>query len=170
MQDHISAGPFTANAGIRWDYYDLLLERMAWSPRLAVAWKAKPLGVVFSASYDRVFDTPPTENLLLASSPETRQVNPAVLGIPVPPHTRISSKSVPIADSATVRVWMSRLSVVIFATTRTTMSFLIRVFRSRFRFRVRSSRESKPLSTCRWHEDSSLTETSPISPERLKCR
>ena len=85
VQDHISAGPFTANAGIRWDYYDLLLERMAWSPRLAVAWKAKPLGVVFSASYDRVFDTPPTENLLLASSPETRQVNPAVLGIPVPP-------------------------------------------------------------------------------------
>ena len=26
VQDHLSAGPFTANSGIRWDYYDLLLD------------------------------------------------------------------------------------------------------------------------------------------------
>jgi hypothetical protein len=37
------------------------------------------------ASYDRIFQTPATENLLLASSPELDSVSPVVLRVPVPP-------------------------------------------------------------------------------------
>jgi len=35
-------------------------------------------------SYDRVFQTPAMENLLLASSPQLDSVNPVVLRLPVP--------------------------------------------------------------------------------------
>ncbi len=85
VQDRISAGPLTANLGLRWDYYGLLLQQTAWSPRLAAALRLQPLGIVLRGSFDRIFSTPPLENLLLASSVEARQVTPVNLGLPVPP-------------------------------------------------------------------------------------
>jgi hypothetical protein len=42
------------------------------------------LNLLLHASYDRVFQTPAMENLLLASSPELDSVNPVVLRLPVP--------------------------------------------------------------------------------------
>ncbi len=85
VQDRISAGSFVVNAGLRWDYYKLLVTETAFSPRVAAAYDVKPLGVVLHASFDRVFQTPATENLLLASSEAARQVTPADLGLPVRP-------------------------------------------------------------------------------------
>ena len=37
VQDQIRSGPWTVNAGLRWDHYRLVVEDNAFSPRLAVA-------------------------------------------------------------------------------------------------------------------------------------
>lgn len=68
VQDLMRAGAFTASVGVRYDRYDLRASEHAVSPRLAVAWYIPAAGVVLRASYDRVFQTPATENILLASS------------------------------------------------------------------------------------------------------
>ncbi len=61
-------GPLTLAAGLRYDYYRLRTEDHALSPRLSGSWFAAPLGLVVHASYDRTFETPPIENILLASA------------------------------------------------------------------------------------------------------
>ncbi len=67
VQDLVRAGRWTFSAGLRWDQYRLVDHSSAFSPRLGVAWQANP-GLVLRASYDRAFQTPALENLLLASS------------------------------------------------------------------------------------------------------
>jgi outer membrane cobalamin receptor len=84
VQDLIRLGRWTASAGLRWDHYHLLVEKNAVSPRLGVAWYWPRADMVFHASYDRVFQTPAFENLLLASSPSVVVLNPNVLHLPVP--------------------------------------------------------------------------------------
>ena len=84
VQDQISAGPWTIKAGLRWDAYHLLVDESAFSPRLAAAWSPNP-GFVLRASYDRAFQTPAVENLLLASSPEVDSISPSVVRLPVRP-------------------------------------------------------------------------------------
>ena len=54
------------------------------SPRVGLSRYFSSLNFLLHASYDRVFQTPAMENLLLASSPELDSVNPAVLRLPVP--------------------------------------------------------------------------------------
>ena len=71
-QDTIRMGHFTLSAGLRFDRYSLLLGESAVSPRLALAWNSQPLGLVLHASYDRIFGTPPFENLLVSAEPGTR--------------------------------------------------------------------------------------------------
>jgi outer membrane cobalamin receptor len=61
-------GQATLAAGLRYDHYRLRTRDHAVSPRLSGSWFAAPLGAVFHASYDRTFETPPVENLLLASA------------------------------------------------------------------------------------------------------
>jgi outer membrane cobalamin receptor len=85
VQDLIRLGRWTLSAGVRWDHYQLLVEQNAVSPRLGVAWYWPRADMVFHASYDRVFQTPATENLLLASSSELVAVNLQVLRLPVRP-------------------------------------------------------------------------------------
>jgi outer membrane cobalamin receptor len=85
VQDRIATGPWTVNAGLRWDHYRLLVEQSAWSPRLGVAWSWPGRDFVVRASYDRAFQTPATENLLLAGSATLESVNVNVLRLPVPP-------------------------------------------------------------------------------------
>src|SRR5581483_7088498 len=55
------------------------------SPRLGVAWSAPSQSLVLRASYDRAFQTPSFENLLLASSPAVEALSDAVARLPVPP-------------------------------------------------------------------------------------
>jgi hypothetical protein len=71
-QDSIRLGDVTLSAGLRFDHYALLVDETGWSPRVAASWHVKPLGLVLHASYDRVFGTPPFENLLVSAAPGTR--------------------------------------------------------------------------------------------------
>lgn len=74
-QDTIRLGDFTVSAGLRFDHYALLVDDSGWSPRAAVAWHSKPLGLVLHASFDRTFGTPPFENLLVSGSSATAALN-----------------------------------------------------------------------------------------------
>jgi outer membrane receptor protein involved in Fe transport len=84
IQDQLTAGPWTVKAGLRWDAYLLLVDEYAVSPRLAVAWAPVP-GFTLRGSYDRAFQTPAIENLLLASSPDVDSLAPSVVRLPVRP-------------------------------------------------------------------------------------
>ena len=84
-QDTMKFGNFTLNAGLRWDHYHLLVDEAALSPRLGAAYYFPSAGVLLRASYDRIFQTPATENLLLPSSQAARSLNPASAFLPVRP-------------------------------------------------------------------------------------
>lgn len=66
-QDLLRLGRLTISAGLRYDHYRLRADEGAFSPRLGVAWYVPSAGLVLRASYDRVFQTPAVENILLAS-------------------------------------------------------------------------------------------------------
>ena len=68
VQDLVRLGNWTFSAGLRWDHYRLVVDESAVSPRLGAAWYWPRAELVLRASYDRVFQTPAFENLLLASS------------------------------------------------------------------------------------------------------
>jgi outer membrane cobalamin receptor len=84
-QDTMRLGAFTVTAGLRWDHYSLVVNDSAFSPRLGVAWTAPNSDVVFRASYDRAFQTPAVENLLLASSGQTDAASDSTVRLPVLP-------------------------------------------------------------------------------------
>ena len=84
-QDQIRWRNWTLNAGLRFDHYDLLVNQTAWSPRLGAAYYWRQADVVFRFSYDRVFQTPAFENLLVASSPAVISLSDQVLRLPVQP-------------------------------------------------------------------------------------
>src|SRR5581483_931350 len=67
-QDVIRLGPATVSAGLRYDRYRLAVEDQALSPRVAVSWYAEGADLLVRAAYDRVFQTPAVENVLLSSS------------------------------------------------------------------------------------------------------
>jgi hypothetical protein len=85
VQDAVRLGKWTVNAGLRWDHYQLLVNQNALSPRLSIARYFPSLGLVLHVSYDRVFQTPSFENILLSSSPAVQSLNPNVLRMPVEP-------------------------------------------------------------------------------------
>jgi hypothetical protein len=84
-QDTIRLGHLTASAGLRWDHYGFVVNDSAFSPRLGVSWYVPAADLVLRASYDRAFQTPAMENLLLASSSQVDSLSPELLRIPVPP-------------------------------------------------------------------------------------
>ncbi len=84
-QDTYRFHNFTATAGLRWDAYTLRVSENAFSPRLGLSFYWPQLKILFHASYDRVFQTPAIENLLLASSPALASLSDAVLRLPVKP-------------------------------------------------------------------------------------
>ena len=85
IQDLIHVGNWTINAGLRWDHYQLLLNQNAVSPRFAVARFFPKTNVMLHFSYDRIFQTPSFENILLSSSPAVLSFEPNVLRLPVEP-------------------------------------------------------------------------------------
>jgi hypothetical protein len=87
IQDLIRLGNWTVNAGLRWDHYQLLLNQNAVSPRLAVSRYFPTIGLNIHASYDRIFQTPSLENILLSSSPAAEAIDTSVpaLQLPVQP-------------------------------------------------------------------------------------
>jgi len=70
---------------LRFDHYGFAVHESAWSPRLAVSRYISRWNLLLHASYDRVFQTPAVENLLLASSPQLNSLDPVVLRLPVRP-------------------------------------------------------------------------------------
>jgi len=84
-QDEVRWKNLTLSAGLRFDHYSLLVTQHAASPRLGAAYYWPWAKIVFRASYDRVFQTPPFENLLLSSSPLVGSLSDQVLRLPVVP-------------------------------------------------------------------------------------
>ncbi|HZJ44978.1 MAG TPA: TonB-dependent receptor [Pyrinomonadaceae bacterium] len=66
----------TLDLGIRYDNYKLLISEQALSPRLAIAYYVPKTQTTFRVSYNRLFQPPPAENLLLASSTEAAGISP----------------------------------------------------------------------------------------------
>jgi hypothetical protein len=85
VQDSIRWRNWTLNAGLRWDHYQLVLNRQALQPRLAISRNFPSANVIVHFSYDRVFQTPSFENLLLSSSTAATALNPVSLQLPVEP-------------------------------------------------------------------------------------
>lgn len=85
VQDLITPGQWTVSVGLRWDHYQLLVNQNAVSPRLTLSRYIKSADLVLHASYDRVFQTPDFENILLSSSPTVVSLSPEVLRLPVEP-------------------------------------------------------------------------------------
>ncbi len=85
VQDLVRLGAWTVSAGVRWDHYQLVVNQNAVSPRLGVSRYFASSELLIHAAYDRVFQTPAFENILLASSPDVVVLNPNVLRLPVEP-------------------------------------------------------------------------------------
>jgi len=85
VQDQIRLGKWNLSAGLRFDHYGFVTNESAWSPRLGASRFISSLNLLLHASYDRVFQTPAMENLLLASSPQLDSVSSLVVRLPVQP-------------------------------------------------------------------------------------
>ncbi|HTQ59396.1 MAG TPA: TonB-dependent receptor [Candidatus Solibacter sp.] len=85
VQDQWRHGNWNVNAGLRFDQYGFVVNASAWSPRVGLARYVPSWNLLIHASYDRVFQTPAMENLLLASSQQLNSINPVVLRLPVLP-------------------------------------------------------------------------------------
>jgi hypothetical protein len=85
VQDQWHRGNWNVSAGLRFDHYGFAVQESAWSPRAGVSRYVPSLSLLIHASYDRVFQTPAMENLLLASSPLLVAIEPVVLRLPVRP-------------------------------------------------------------------------------------
>jgi hypothetical protein len=80
FQDHFELFKnFTVDAGLRYDNYKLLTGEQQVSPRIGVAYHIPLTSTVLRFSYNRLFQTPPVENLLLSGSPEAGRLSPAVV-------------------------------------------------------------------------------------------
>jgi outer membrane receptor protein involved in Fe transport len=66
----------TLDLGVRYDNYKLLISEQAVSPRLGLAYFIPKTKTTLRASYNRLFQPPPAENLLLASSPDAAALSP----------------------------------------------------------------------------------------------
>ena len=88
-QDEWRLKNLTLSFGIRYDGYRFLIHDQAWSPRIGVAYFIPRTHTNLHFAYDRAFQTPTLENLLLTSSPEAQALSPLrdeglEGGIPVP--------------------------------------------------------------------------------------
>jgi len=86
VQDLIHLDTWTISAGLRWDHYQLLLNRQAVEPRFAISRYFPSANLIVHFSYDRVFQTPSFENILLSSSTAVESIDPGnFLRLPVEP-------------------------------------------------------------------------------------
>jgi hypothetical protein len=76
LQDAIRWNRITASLGLRYDEYRFLIAARQWQPRLGIAWSIPATDTVVRASYNRNFQTPPNENLLLSSSEAAGRLAP----------------------------------------------------------------------------------------------
>lgn len=75
-QDRADFGPLSLDVGLRYDRTALLVDASQWSPRFAATLTSYPLGFTWRASFNRFFQPPQAEHLLLASSEPARALSP----------------------------------------------------------------------------------------------
>ena len=85
LEDNVYFGNWNIAAGLRYDNYSFVVHDDAWSPRVAVSRFFPAAHLTLHASYDRIFQFPAVENLLLASSPALDSVSDFVQRLPVEP-------------------------------------------------------------------------------------
>jgi hypothetical protein len=68
LQDSVQWKRFVISLGARFDSYRLVVKGYHFQPRVGVSFYLKETGTVLRASYNRNYQTPPNENLLLSSS------------------------------------------------------------------------------------------------------
>ena len=76
VRDQVRWKDFVLDLGLRYDRYSMVVTADELQPRLGIAYHLEATGTVFRASYNRNFQTPPNENLLLANSPESARLAP----------------------------------------------------------------------------------------------
>jgi hypothetical protein len=76
IQSTLRVGRLSMNLGLRYDEYRFLVQGRQLQPRLGVAYQLPGRDLVLRASYNRNFQTPPNENLLLSSSEAASQLAP----------------------------------------------------------------------------------------------
>ena len=81
LQDSITVGNWSVNAGIRGDFYNGLSRDRQAQPRLGVAYNIKSTNTILRVSYARTMETPFNENLIIAST----GCNIPFLAVLVPP-------------------------------------------------------------------------------------
>jgi hypothetical protein len=67
-QDNVRLGRFHLAAGLRYDNYRFLVNANQMQPRLGASFHIRETGTVLRWSYNRLFQTPPNENLLISNS------------------------------------------------------------------------------------------------------
>jgi hypothetical protein len=76
VQDSIRLGPLSATLGLRFDEYRFIVRGRQLQPRVGIAWSFPSTGTALRASYNRNYQTPPNENLLLSSSEAASRLAP----------------------------------------------------------------------------------------------
>lgn len=85
VQDRFAFGNWTVSAGLRWDHYQLLLNQNAVSPRISIGRYLPSINMVLHAAFDRIFQTPSSDNILISSSPQIDALSSDFLRLPVQP-------------------------------------------------------------------------------------
>ena len=116
VQDLLRFGNFAANVGVRFDRYHLLIEDHAVSPRLALSYYVQRADLLLRASYDRIFQPPPAENLLLSSAAPGSTSKTLRMPSRCRPAALTSSRSGCVSRSAT---WFALTSITIGARSAT---------------------------------------------------
>lgn len=84
VEDGLELGNWSINAGLRWDHYQLLVNQNALSPRIAASHYFSSAGFSIHGAYDRVFQTPSFENILLSSSSAAEALDTSVPAVQLP--------------------------------------------------------------------------------------
>lgn len=76
-QSTLSFDRLTLNLGLRYDEYRFLVNGRQLQPRVGISYAVRDQALVLRASYNRNYQTPPNENLLLSNSEAAGQLAPA---------------------------------------------------------------------------------------------
>ncbi len=87
VEDSIQLRNWSIAAGLRWDHYQLMVNKNAVSPRVALARYFPSAAIKVHGSWDHIFQTPSFENIILSSSPEAQSLDTSVpiVQLPVEP-------------------------------------------------------------------------------------
>jgi len=84
VEDLIHLNKWTISAGLRYDHYQLILNDWELQPRFSVSRYIPFMNTVFHFSYDRIFQTPSYENILLSSSAAAEALDTSVPAVQKP--------------------------------------------------------------------------------------